>query len=364
MILVDTPGFDDGTRKDAEILSILAHWLAVQYHDGKKLSGLIYLHPIVDVRFDQSARRNLSLFEKIIGHSGMDVLTLITTKWDKAQSDDVSGSYEAFEKRESRFREDHWAPLLEAGAKLERAERGKEALFGLFDQILLQSRGAALDIQKQMVDDKLSLANTAPGKVLMTESKESRRLLVNEKRLIQEQIARRKSEGKPFVSLEKRANDVDREIKELDKVEINLESTTIDSILVLATSIGIGSAGVWATSAGWAMFAGTSGLVVPPLGILLATVGVFGGIFGAVGGLAGVGGLIGNAFKRKKVEDDGISTECIIYILTITLFLRVLIRFSHSQLRTAAVTTTSNGDESQLSWRAQLKETFESCPVL
>ena len=364
MILVDTPGFDDGTRKDAEILNILAHWLAVEYHGGKKLSGLIYLHPIIDVRFDQSARRNLSLFEKIIGHSGMEVLTLITTKWDKAQSDDISGSYEAFEKRESRYREDYWAPLLEEGAKLERAEKGKEALFGLFDHILLQSRGAALDIQKQMVDQKLSLANTAPGKVLMTESKESRRLLVNEKRLIRDQIARRKGEGKTFTSLEKRAKDVDREIKELDKLEEMLEFTTIDSILVLAGSIGIGSAGLWATSAGWAMYAGATGMVIPPLGILLATIGVCGGLFGAVGGVAGVSGLIGNALKRKKVEDEGVGTECITRILMLNMYFSRAYLLPHSQLRTAAVAATSNGNQTKLCWAAKFGETFESCPVL
>ncbi len=46
VFLVDTPGFDDSTRSDVEVLRELAAWLTATYAKEIRLSGIIYLHRI------------------------------------------------------------------------------------------------------------------------------------------------------------------------------------------------------------------------------------------------------------------------------------------------------------------------------
>ena len=53
--LIDTPGFDDTTRSDVDILMEVAFFLATTYNNEIKMDGIIYLHRIMDVRMRGSA---------------------------------------------------------------------------------------------------------------------------------------------------------------------------------------------------------------------------------------------------------------------------------------------------------------------
>jgi hypothetical protein len=81
--LVDTPGFDDTHRSDTEVLRDLATWLTESYTANIKLSGIIYLHRISDIRMQGSAKRNLLMFKKLCGDNALKSVILGTTMWDR-----------------------------------------------------------------------------------------------------------------------------------------------------------------------------------------------------------------------------------------------------------------------------------------
>jgi predicted GTPase len=82
IVLVDTPGFDDDKRTDAEILRILVKWLATASTRNLQLNGIIYLHPINQPRLQGSAKKNIRQFEKLCGENALQKVVLATTMWD------------------------------------------------------------------------------------------------------------------------------------------------------------------------------------------------------------------------------------------------------------------------------------------
>lgn len=65
--LIDTPGFDDTHKSDADILQKLSVWLAASYSARTKLTGIIYLHRVSDNRMQGTALMNLGMFKKLCG---------------------------------------------------------------------------------------------------------------------------------------------------------------------------------------------------------------------------------------------------------------------------------------------------------
>lgn len=82
VFLVDTPGFDDSTRTDAEVLKEASAWLAQSYAASIRLSGIIYLHSIDQTRMKGSAKSNILLFRKLCGDNALQNVVLATTMWD------------------------------------------------------------------------------------------------------------------------------------------------------------------------------------------------------------------------------------------------------------------------------------------
>lgn len=105
--LVDTPGFDDTSRKDTEILRTLSTWLTATYSSGVKLSGIIYCHRINQTRMQGSALKNIKLFRSLCGDDAMSKVVLVTTMWD-IESSDIA------EKREKELKETakYWGGMV------------------------------------------------------------------------------------------------------------------------------------------------------------------------------------------------------------------------------------------------------------
>ena len=64
--LVDTPGYDDTYKSDTDILREIADWLGQVYQNRIKLTGIVYLHRISDVRIGGSGMKNLRMFRKLV----------------------------------------------------------------------------------------------------------------------------------------------------------------------------------------------------------------------------------------------------------------------------------------------------------
>jgi GTP-binding protein EngB required for normal cell division len=111
--LVDTPGFDDTNRSDTEVLRELATWLTESYAAHIKLSGIIYLHRISDVRMPGSARRNLLMFKKLCGDNALKNVILGTTMWDR-----VSESEGVAREEELTSTPDFWGWMVSQGSRV------------------------------------------------------------------------------------------------------------------------------------------------------------------------------------------------------------------------------------------------------
>src|SRR5579862_1311073 len=118
--LMDSPGFDDTTVSDADILQQFANSLADCFHSKAKISGVLYVHAINEVRMKGSMLKNLKMFRKMVGESNMGCCMMVTTKW-RLQDINVSIAREEELKRKS------WATLLASGARISRFEDSNES---------------------------------------------------------------------------------------------------------------------------------------------------------------------------------------------------------------------------------------------
>ncbi|KAK4216874.1 GTP-binding protein A [Rhypophila decipiens] len=82
VVLIDTPGFDDISRTDVEILEDIAKWLVKQgFSKRQPLDGMILLYPIL-FDFDSSLeKRRTRILQKILGKNAYRRVVVATTMW-------------------------------------------------------------------------------------------------------------------------------------------------------------------------------------------------------------------------------------------------------------------------------------------
>lgn len=163
---IDSPGFDDGSIGDVEVLSRIALYVNTQYMLKHKLARVLYLHDITKAKMGGVAQRNLRMLEKMVGMNMCDNCTLVTTKWG------CTNNPEDEEAREDTLR----AGKHYFGAMLQGAQQAKMMRF----EPKIQERALAIirpylknkftpQISRQMVDPKgpkLALGETEAGKVV------------------------------------------------------------------------------------------------------------------------------------------------------------------------------------------------------
>lgn len=162
--LVDTPGFDDTDRSDTEVLREIASWLTASYSNSIKLHGIIYLHRITDPRMQGSGMRNLHMFKRLCGDQNLSNVVMATCQWERVlEADGIE--------REKQLKETHnfWGYMIERGSQIHRHYNTRESALRLIDNLVggTTSRPKiVLDIQAQMVDEGMDLANTAAGQAV------------------------------------------------------------------------------------------------------------------------------------------------------------------------------------------------------
>jgi hypothetical protein len=162
--MVDTPGFDDGQRSDAGVLTAIAAWLTESYANDLKLSGIIYLRRVTDNRLGGSALRNLMMFQQLCGHDALSNVILVTNMWEQI-------SPEIGKARENEFvnRQDYWSFMVSQGSQVLRHHNTKESAKRLID--IYASRVSvispkALQLQVDMIDNDLLLGQTGAGRAV------------------------------------------------------------------------------------------------------------------------------------------------------------------------------------------------------
>lgn len=150
--LIDTPGFDDTYRIERVILEQVASFLSATYDDDVRMSGIIYLHRIVDVRMLGSAVRNLRIFRKLCELDCLPNLFLATTFWDV--TDPIEGARRG---RELIPERDFWGFMHSKGRAVMRHSRSRESAMTILEWTLRKRRRSTLQIQREMNVEGLEL---------------------------------------------------------------------------------------------------------------------------------------------------------------------------------------------------------------
>ncbi|KXN84732.1 hypothetical protein AN958_12159 [Leucoagaricus sp. SymC.cos] len=232
IVLVDTPGFDDSTRSDMEILHMISDWLKAtyvssfpfknqeladvqhrlnSYESGVKLSGLIYLHRITDNRMAGSPYKNLRMFGELCGDLAMNQVILVTTMWGRVEKYIGEG-------REQELKDIFWRGLINKGSRVDRldAATGEAAwrVVGELVQKRLEAHAEAVLLQEELVDNGIKLNETHAGKALYSD--------------LQKKLAEQKDSMKSLLAQVEKSNDphLTRELrKEYERLQREFDRT-------------------------------------------------------------------------------------------------------------------------------------------
>lgn len=112
---IDTPGFDDTFHTHAEVLEQIGSWLGKSHAKGIKISGLIYLHPIIDLRPVSISINLLRMFQKLVGNVSLQNVVLATTMWDLVTHEQGEGT-------ETQLKARDWERLTKVGMQVRRLD--------------------------------------------------------------------------------------------------------------------------------------------------------------------------------------------------------------------------------------------------
>lgn len=167
------------------MLKQLAFWLGETYKTTVQLSGIIYCHRISDMRMGGSSLKNLNMFKKLCGEDAYKSITLATTMWGNLTGPTLSYDTGVAREKELLSRKDWWGLMRDRGSAVIRHDGSKESALAIVEG-LIERRNVdgpvTLDIQKEMIDDKKSLEDTAAGQEVEKE-------LTIAKQKFQEQIS-------------------------------------------------------------------------------------------------------------------------------------------------------------------------------
>jgi 50S ribosome-binding GTPase len=186
--LVDTPGFDDTSLSDTEILKEIAGFLLKLYEVGIKISGLIYLHRINEPRMTGSALKNLEVFRRLCGDTCFPQVALVSTMWQelpRPEGEKLGIETEAQLLSNNKF----WGAMTKAGSQHFRHSGDTRSARRIIEWFLSHPARIVLEIQRELVDDRLNLDQTEAGRYLQHEAARLKERYEKELRGLQTEIA-------------------------------------------------------------------------------------------------------------------------------------------------------------------------------
>ncbi|CAA7269495.1 unnamed protein product [Cyclocybe aegerita] len=162
--LIDTPGFDDTRLSDTSVLNMIAAYLAYSHECGKKLTGVIYMHRILDNRIGGISARSFRLFRNLCGDATLCSVIIATTMWDQV-------GVEVGEEREKELatKDVFFRPALSKGARMARHSNTLESAQTIIRSLLQEgSQSVTLQIQEELARG-FDISETNAGKELSRE---------------------------------------------------------------------------------------------------------------------------------------------------------------------------------------------------
>jgi hypothetical protein len=121
VVLIDTPGFDDTTKSDTDVLKMIAAYMQTMHKQEKLLSGVIYMHRISDIRVGGTSRRDFTMFQELCGKEAYKNVLMVTNMWGEANEDALA------REQELRDKDIFFKPILDNGALLLRHMNDQES---------------------------------------------------------------------------------------------------------------------------------------------------------------------------------------------------------------------------------------------
>ncbi|TGJ77596.1 hypothetical protein E0Z10_g10675 [Xylaria hypoxylon] len=226
--LIDTPGFNDTSRSDIDILGILASWLGVSYGNGVRIHGLVILHSIADNRMSGSSMRNLAMLKVICGFTSYANVVIATGMWPAALTYAEKANLES---REAKLLSDErfFGFFTARGARvLRHNEEGsrdftREAASAkrIVNHLVQQSEMHVLDVlqlQREIVDEGKTLGETAAGIAAAGELYKERKAHEHQLMKLRAEITRHLDKSNDAYTAQLRELEVDAE-KKLKKAQ-------------------------------------------------------------------------------------------------------------------------------------------------
>ncbi|KAF9254050.1 hypothetical protein L218DRAFT_968481 [Marasmius fiardii PR-910] len=160
--LIDTPGFDDTTKNDADILKTIAEFLAQDYKHGRTLAGILYLHRITDTRMTGTSLRNFRMFRQLCGDNTLKNMLIVTNMWGQLVDIEDGNARE----KELMTTDGFFKSALDRGAKMVRHDHTPTNAKALLLRYLVGNEPLPLRIQTEMVVEHKDVWQTAAGEAV------------------------------------------------------------------------------------------------------------------------------------------------------------------------------------------------------
>jgi len=157
-VLVDTPGFDDQTMSNNDVIKMLLEWLESSYREGQRLNGIIYIHNITKPRMQGSAYQNIRMFRNLCGDDALGNVILATSFWDQVEP--TLGERREQELVDSK---DFWANMVAKKSRVVRLTSHRSDCLKLLEQIAGNSKCDLL-VQQELVTENKAMKDTTLGR--------------------------------------------------------------------------------------------------------------------------------------------------------------------------------------------------------
>lgn len=134
---------------------MIAEWMKDTYDEGFLLSGIIYLHRIIDNRMDGPSLKNLRMMKQLCGTDSLRNVVLATTMWEKV-------AIEEGLRREAQLKQEYWNDLIGGGATAARITTQSADVAQTLARSLLKNKPTSTQLQEEL-NSGLSLVQTAAG---------------------------------------------------------------------------------------------------------------------------------------------------------------------------------------------------------
>ncbi|KAI6107657.1 hypothetical protein EDD16DRAFT_1620546 [Pisolithus croceorrhizus] len=158
-VLLDTPGFDNTSISEKQILDMVSKSLE-EVHNGRiLLSAILLLHPITDNRLRWTPLKHLRLFQKLCGKEAMAQTGLVTTMWNEVDED-------VGNERMASLNNNYWRAMIAQGSKTYRFWNTPDAARELLREVTNKSEERYHSMLRQEISELKMFGGTVAAKML------------------------------------------------------------------------------------------------------------------------------------------------------------------------------------------------------